>query len=46
MYAELSYFDGAHFQHIADWQEHKRLKRLHEAALRAIRGHDRNSVRR
>jgi hypothetical protein len=26
MYAELSYFGGYHFQHIADWQEARRLE--------------------
>lgn len=28
MYAELSYFDGYHFQHIAAFDEHKRLQRI------------------
>jgi len=28
LYAEASYFDGAHFAHIAAWQEHQRLVRL------------------
>jgi hypothetical protein len=28
MYAELSYFGGYHFQHIADWQEARRLERI------------------
>lgn len=28
MYAEASYFDGYHFQHIAAWEEQKRLKRI------------------
>lgn len=27
LYSEASYFDGAHFQHIADRDEHLRLKR-------------------
>ncbi|SFR83581.1 hypothetical protein [Sphingomonas jatrophae] len=26
MYSELTYFEGAHFQHIADYQEQLRLK--------------------
>jgi hypothetical protein len=37
MYAELSYFDGAHFQHIADWHEHKRLERIDQRARQAFR---------
>lgn len=36
MYAELSYFDGYHFQHIAAWEEQRRLARLHDLARRAI----------
>lgn len=27
IYAEASFFDGAHFQHIADREEHTRLSR-------------------
>jgi hypothetical protein len=27
-YAEASYFDGYHFQHIAAWQDHQRLARI------------------
>lgn len=26
MYAEISYFDGFHFAHIADWQRFKHLE--------------------
>lgn len=36
MYAELSFFDGAHFQHIADYHEHLRIQRLHRDAVRSI----------
>jgi hypothetical protein len=36
MYAEMSFFDGYHFQHIADYHEHLRLKRLHTQACRAM----------
>lgn len=46
MYAELSYFDGYHFQHIADYHEHLRIERLHRQAVLAMQRHDRNSVRR
>ena len=28
IYAEAAYFDGAHVQHIADYQEHQRVARL------------------
>lgn len=28
MYAEASYFDGYHFQHIAAWEDYKRLQRI------------------
>lgn len=45
MYAELSFFDGAHFQHIADYHEHLRIERLHRQARRAMQRYDRNSVR-
>lgn len=27
-YAELSYFDGYHFRHIAEWEELRRLKNI------------------
>jgi hypothetical protein len=37
MYAELSYFDGYHFQHIAAWQEAQRLASLRRSTERAIR---------
>jgi hypothetical protein len=28
MYAEMSYFDGYHFSHIAAHEEHQRLQRI------------------
>jgi hypothetical protein len=28
LYAEASYFDGAHFAHIAAWQENQRMRRI------------------
>lgn len=28
IYSEASFFDGYYFQHIADWKEYKRLKRI------------------
>jgi hypothetical protein len=37
MYAELSYFEGFHFQHIADWQEHQRLKCIKMQNIACIR---------
>lgn len=35
-YAEWSYFEGYHFQHIAAWQENLRLKRIRNEARRLI----------
>lgn len=35
-YAEASYFDGYAFQHIAAWQEMRRLQRLRRDACRMI----------
>jgi hypothetical protein len=35
MYAELTYFDGYHFAHIAARQEHLRLSRSRAAGARA-----------
>lgn len=40
LYAEVSYFEGYHFQHIADWYEQKRLTMLRNKAV------DRRYVRR
>lgn len=36
IYAEASYFDGYHFQHIAAWQDHKRLERIRADARKCI----------
>lgn len=38
IYAEASYFDGNACQHVADWQEMRRLQGIHSRALVA---HDR-----
>lgn len=35
-YAEASYFDGAHFQHIADYFEQKRLKAIDKAKRQVL----------
>lgn len=35
-YSEAAYFDGYAFQHIADWQESKRLARIARNARDAI----------
>jgi hypothetical protein len=43
MYAELTYFDGAHFKHIADYHEHLRVKRLHKQACQAMQRGSRGS---
>jgi hypothetical protein len=43
MYAELSYFEGYHFQHIAAWQEGQRLARIRSQTGRILRERRRNS---
>lgn len=43
LYSEASYFDGYHFQHIADFEEHKRLQRIRTTAIKAL---DRRTNRR
>lgn len=43
LYSEASYFDGYAFQHIAAWEEHKRLTRIRTTAIKAM---DRRSTRR
>lgn len=35
-YSEASYFDGYHFQHIAEWQEAKRLTRIRNEARKMM----------
>ena len=35
IYAEAAHFDGAHVQHIADYLEARRHKRLRAEAIRA-----------
>ncbi len=42
-YSEAAYFDGEHCQHIADWEEYRRLQRIRTTAIKAL---DRRSVRR
>lgn len=37
IYAEASYFDGYHFQHIVAKEEHDRLNRIREENRKAIR---------
>ena len=37
MHAELVYFCGAHFAHIAAFEERKRLSRIAELNARALR---------
>lgn len=41
LYSEAAYFDGNHCQHVAAWEEHKRLKRLRGEAAKAIRLNER-----
>lgn len=38
MYAELSYFEGAHFAHIAAWEERQRLARIARESRRVVLG--------
>lgn len=40
IYSEESYFNGAHFQHIADWLEDRRINRRRNESMRAagVRG--------
>lgn len=37
-YAEAAYFDGAHVQHIADWQAHNFRQRRDRKAREIIKG--------
>lgn len=36
LYAEAAYFDGNHCQHVATWEEHKRLARIRKQAAGII----------
>lgn len=36
IYSEAAYFDGQHCQHVAAWEEHKRLVRIARQAREAI----------
>lgn len=36
LYAEAAYFDGYAFQHIAAWEEHKRLTRIRHQNRMAV----------
>lgn len=42
-YSEAAYFEGEHCQHIADYEEHRRLRRIRADACRMI---ERRSARR
>jgi hypothetical protein len=37
VYSEASYFDGYHYQHIAEWEEFNRLKNILRQAKRLCR---------
>lgn len=41
-YAEASYFDGYHFQHIAAFHEEQRLRRIRKDAAKAAERHMRD----
>jgi hypothetical protein len=43
LYAERAYFDGDHCQHVAAWEESKRLERKRTEAIKAL---DRRGIRR
>lgn len=45
IYSEASYFDGAHFQHIADWQESRRLAAIANRDSRLINANERDKLR-
>lgn len=36
MYSEMAYFDGNACQHVAAWEEHKRLPRIRKEARSAL----------
>lgn len=36
IYAEAAYFDGAHVQHIADYEEFQRIERKRKKASRFV----------
>lgn len=36
-YSEASYFEGFHYQHIADWEDFKRTKMLNARSARIVR---------
>lgn len=36
IYSEAAYFDGNHCQHVAAWEEHKRLERKRREAAGMI----------
>lgn len=44
-YSEAAYFDGEHCQHIADWEEQKRLKRIRKNACKAVENERRRNGR-
>ncbi|WLJ71085.1 hypothetical protein [Sphingomonas phage Kimi] len=46
LYAEAAYFDGAHVQHIADYYEEQRIKRLRNNARKAAEQFERRRVSR
>lgn len=41
LYSEAAYFDGNHCQHVAAWEEHKRLARIARQAREAHRQNER-----
>ena len=41
IYSEAAYFDGNHCQHVATWEESKRLERIRKDSQKAIRLNER-----
>lgn len=45
IYSEAAYFDGNHCQHVAEWEERKRLAWIERRCREAIRAHERRHGR-
>lgn len=45
-YSEASFFDGAHFKHIADWLEYRRERTILKRTLSVIKANEGDKGRR
>lgn len=45
LYSEAAYFDGNHCQHVAAWEEHKRLERIARQCREAAQSERRRNGR-